>query len=103
MKHFTDAVHKAAHDAAKHMSTDLQKSALKHGWHSDVVRNMEVKFQDGKFNVDIHPDYKDRAFMHEFGDETTRPTAVLRKYDSQTKDAEKTFTKQMYKHLGKKL
>ncbi|CAB4123834.1 hypothetical protein UFOVP45_36 [uncultured Caudovirales phage] len=103
MKHFTNAIVKAAHDAASQMTADLRHSATEHGWHPDVVNNMRVNYHSGEFKVDIHPDVKDRAFVHEFGDESTRPSAVIRKYDSQTKNAEATLLRSLGSYMGGKL
>jgi hypothetical protein len=102
VKHFTESIHKAAQDAALHMTADLRSSAEDHGWDSDVVKNMHVSYTDGKFSLNIHPDYQSRAFVHEYGNETVRPTAVLRKYEHQMGDVSKFFNKRFVKHLGVK-
>ena len=103
MKHLTNSVIKAAHTAASQMTADIRASALAKGWHPDVVDNMHVKYHEGTFKVDIHPDYKERAFTHEFGNESTRPTAVLRNHEGQTHKAEKAFSTSLKVHLGGKL
>ena len=103
MKKLKDAVHVAAHAAARQMTSDIRQSALDHNWHPDVVRNMQVKYTDGSFNVHIHPDYEERAFVHEYGSETSRPTAVIRKYETQSHNAVSTFATSFMEHLGGKL
>lgn len=102
MKQFTEAIHKAAADAAVHMTANLRASALEHGWHSDVVNNLHVGYSEGHFSLNIHPDYQDRAFVHEYGNEHSRPTAVLRKYEHQIGDSSKIFNQRLIKHLGVK-
>lgn len=102
MKHITQSLHKAASDAALHITEDIRASALEHGWDSDVVRNMHVNYSNGAFSLNIHPDYYGRAFVHEYGNEHTRPTAVLRKYEHQLGDVRSFFNKRFNKHLGVK-
>lgn len=102
MKQLTKALHSAASDAALHMTEDVRSSALEHGWDADVVRNMHVKYNDGNFSLQIHPDYRDRAFVHEYGNEHLRPTAVLRKYEHELGDVTKYFNKRFAHHLGVK-
>jgi hypothetical protein len=92
------ASHKAANDTASFMTHQLRQSALQHGWDRDVVENTNVEYASGKFTVKVHPDYSARAFVHEYGDETTRPTAVLRKYMNDTSVARSTLGSQMNEH-----
>jgi 2,4-dienoyl-CoA reductase-like NADH-dependent reductase (Old Yellow Enzyme family) len=103
VKRLTEAVHVAAHAAATQMTSDIRHSALSHNWHPDVVRNTHVKYEDGKFGVHVHPDYEDRAFVHEFGNQSNQPTAVLRKYEHQSQNATKMFADSFMEHLGGKL
>jgi hypothetical protein len=102
VKQFTEAIHKAAADAAVHMTANLRASALEHGWDSDVVSHIRVNYGEGKFSLDVHPEYKDRAFVHEYGNEQVRPTAVLRKFEHQVSGSSKIFNQRFSKHLGVK-
>jgi len=99
VKHSITAAHKAAHASAAFMTNELRRSALEHGWHPDVVHNMNVRYTGSDFVVDIHPDYQDRAFVHEFGNEHTRPTAVIRKYNNDGFNYERV----MHMHLNEAL
>jgi hypothetical protein len=103
VKHLTDSIHKAAGDAAHLMSAEIRASATEHGWHPDVVAGLNVHYDEGRFNVEFPDEHKDRAFVHEFGDEHNPPTAVLRKYAHQSAGAQKFFTQRLTKHLGGKL
>ena len=103
MKHFTDSLHKAAADAAHVMSSELRASATEHGWHPDVVAGLNVHYDKGQFKVEFPDEHKDRAFVHEFGDQHNRPTAVLRKYEHHTGLAQKFLIQRLTKHLGGKL
>lgn len=68
-----------SHQTAKELTSELRERASANGWDKEVVDNMHVEYTDKKMKVNIHPDYAERAFKHEFGTETTRPSAVIRK------------------------
>jgi hypothetical protein len=94
-----DAFDKAFHDTAKDMTEELRQNALDGGWHADVVNNMSVKYSENDgFVVDIHPDYSDRAFMHEFGSPGKPPTAVIRKYRNKDTKSESSFFNYLERH-----
>ena len=92
---------KAFHDTAKDMTADLRKDALSHGWHKDVVNNMHVEYSDeAGFTVKVHPDFHDRAFLHEFGSPGNQPTAVIRKYSNRDNVSNDVIIKHLEKHAG---
>lgn len=102
MKKLKAAVNRATEDAAVYMTAELRNNALEHGWHPEVVSSMSVVHNSGSYHVQIHPDYQDRAFVHEFGDENTPPTAAIRKYSS-SNGQQKAFMTLFNKHYrGKK-
>lgn len=92
------ASNKASQDTASFMTHQLRLSALQHGWDRDVVENTHVEYSGKKFTVKVHGDYADRAFVHEYGSETQRPTAVIRKYTNDTAVAEGTLVSQINEH-----
>jgi hypothetical protein len=94
-----EALEKAAHNAASYMTTDLRHRALEAGWHPEVAGNLNVTFDGKSFTAHVHPDYKERAFEHEFGSETQRGTAVLRKFANQHADGERSFMLNFHNHM----
>ena len=80
MKRLLEATQKAKQDTARVLTSQLRQHALNSGWHPEVVDHIAVTNKGGKFTADIHPDYAARAFTHEYGNETTRPTATIRKF-----------------------
>ena len=92
------ASHKAANDTASFMTHQLRQSALQHGWDRDVVENTSVEYGGNKFTIKVHPDYSARAFVHEYGSETQRPTAVFRKYVNNTSVAQGALVFRMNEH-----
>jgi hypothetical protein len=80
VKKLLEAADKAKQDTARYMTAQLRRQALHHGWDADVVSTLHVSHADGKFSAQVHPDHADRAFVHEYGNEHVRPTAVIRKF-----------------------
>lgn len=91
---------KAAYDTAAFMTADLRERALSSGWHPDVVNNMHVEFGDEGFKVNIHEDHQEKAWIHEYGSESSRPTALLRKYANDHSDAKSMFMNNVAYHGG---
>lgn len=82
------------------MEGEIRQSALSHGWDQNVVNNLHVRYHNNKFNVYVHDKFVSDALTHEYGDETARPTAVLRKYNNNPGTAADTFIKSLGKHMG---
>jgi hypothetical protein len=96
-------LHSAAHDTAQFMEGEIRKSAISHGWDQKVVDNLHVRFHDNKFNVYVHDKYVGDALTHEFGNESKRPTAALRKYNNNPVGTGAKFIESLGKHMeGKK-
>lgn len=89
---------RAAHDTAAFMTADLRQRALSSGWQPDVVNGMNVQFGDNGFQVDIHEDHQEQAWIHEYGSERDRPTAVIRKYANVDSDAKNMFMHNLAAH-----
>lgn len=82
MKRVIEKAEKSAHVAAAHMEADLRRSALEHGWHHEVANSLTVNYHEGQFKVHVPEQYADKAYVHEFGDQNTLPTGVIRKYNN---------------------
>ena len=90
----------AAKDTANVISDDLKSIATQHGWDSEAVNSIEVKYSNGEFSINIQPEQEQNVMNLEYGTEATFPTAVLRKYGSNTKSAEKFFIKDLSSKVG---
>lgn len=82
------------------MEGEIRQLAQAHGWDKSVVNNLHVRYEDNKFNVYVHDKLMDKAFVHEYGNETTRPTAVLRKYGNNPTGAGSAFIKSLGEYMG---
>jgi hypothetical protein len=102
LKSILNNIQKASHDTAQFIEGQIRQSALDHGWDKKVVDNTHVRFQDNKFSVYVHDKYVGNALTHEYGNETSRPTAVIRKYDNNPTGAGANFIQNLEKHMGGK-
>lgn len=102
MRSILKAAEKAAHSTAEQITKNVRNQALASGWSPEVVSNVSIKHVNGSFKVEIHPDYADRAFVHEYGDETTPPTAVLRKHANNKAETTKVYNEMLKRHFGGK-
>lgn len=80
------------------MTAQLRRQALHSGWDADVANTLHVSHVDDKFVVNIHPKHADRAFVHEYGDEDVKPTAAIRKFMNNPKNAEDAFMVTLNNH-----
>lgn len=69
-----------AHLLSTLMSEDIRSHVKKHGWDDKVAENLSVKYDDGKFVAHIPAEYEEQAWVHEYGSETSAPTAAIRNY-----------------------
>lgn len=99
MKSIHDALHQAANHSALYMEHELRTNAIRQGWHPSVAHGLHVGYVDGEFKVSVDADKHAAAHLHEYGDETTRPTAVIRKHGNNTSMAEKAFIRSLEKQL----
>lgn len=99
MKQYHNAIHKAAQDTAAYMTASLRQSALQHGWHPTAAKAVSVKYAQGEFQPDISPKHKDSVLSHEYGTETTAPTAVMRKFGGNSKHIDQAFLLSLEKHV----
>jgi glycosidase len=103
MKDVRDALARAAHDTAAYVTADIRHTAAEHGWDPEVSSSLSVHYGEDGYNVTVPDHLKDRAFVHEFGDERNAPTAAMRKYSNSREIASKVLLKNIEKHLGGKL
>jgi capsule polysaccharide modification protein KpsS len=99
LKHILTHIKQAAHETAQIIEGEIRQSALEHGWDKDVVANTHVRYHNNSFNVYVHDEHVGNFLTHEFGNETTRPTAVVRKYNNSSKGAA-AFMQSLSKKMG---
>lgn len=82
------------------MTQQLRRSALQHGWDSDVVEHLHVTHEKGSFKTYVDPEFADRAWVHEYGNEHVRPTGVIRKYSNNARTAKEALWESIKHHYG---
>lgn len=103
MKTLVEAALKAAEDTAVVLTHGVRDSAVSHGWDDGIVSNMAVSYSNNSYSVDIHPEVEPLAMDKEFGTETSRPTAAIRKYGNDLSKAEQAFIRSLELQLGETL
>ena len=68
------------HVKAAAMTEDIRNHAVAHGWDPIVASTLQVKYNGENYQVHIPEHHADAAFKHEYGSETSSPTAAIRKY-----------------------
>jgi hypothetical protein len=89
-----------AEDTAKFITEDLKGLAGKHGWDSKAIAGVSVSYSNSSFSINVDSEVEDDVSRLEYGTERIAPTAVFRKYNSNTKEAEKFFIKNLEKKVG---
>jgi hypothetical protein len=92
-----------AEDTAKFITADLKGLAGKHGWDSRSIDAVSVTYENSTFSIDVDAEVENDVSRLEYGTERIAPTAVFRKYNSSTKEAEKFFIKNFEKKVGIRL
>jgi len=95
-----EAARKAAYQAGLYMTADVRHRAMEHGWHPEVASNTNIMYDGTQYKVEVHDDFESQAMDLEYGTETMRPTAVIRKYGNNTSQAEHAFMTVLEKDLG---
>jgi hypothetical protein len=102
MEKLSKALERATSDAALYMTADLRKKATERGWDSDVVNSLRVVHRNDSFSVKFPDSVADKAWVAEYGDPDTTPTAVIRNYDRSAPKLEKFIMDRVATHLGDK-
>lgn len=98
-----DLAEDAAENTAKFITEDLKGLANKHGWDSKSIDGVSVTYSNSSFAIDVDSEVENDVSRLEYGTERVAPTAVFRKYNSNTKEAEKFFIKDFEKKVGIRL
>lgn len=99
MKKYLSAVTNATHDIAKFMTYDLRSVAVREGWEPEVASGLSISYDGNKFAYNLGDQFSEQAFNHEFGTETTRPKATVRRYLNDLSGAQKVMGKLIEKHV----
>lgn len=100
MGNFRKYVDSAAERTSISMTSRLRKYAINNGWNGKVTRNTQVAYRpDDGFVVEFADDVRDEAMNLEYGTETMRPTAAIRKYEN-SGHPEEAFIAHLRKEFG---
>jgi len=71
---------RAVSAAARELTHGLRKSALDHGWPNDAIRGIGVVHDGRSFRLHTAKSVESTVWAQEYGTETSRPTAAIRKF-----------------------
>lgn len=91
MKHLIAALHAAAEATSKDITSDLHEHLRSSGWSETAIKSTKMTYENGEFTAKFSGKGKDAAFVHEFGDQNTPPTAAIRKYGKSTPKVTEAF------------
>lgn len=91
MEKFLKVVDKAAVASADLMTKQVRNRAEDAGWDKEVIQSTDVVYDGEKFSAKITGKASDKGFVHEFGDQNSPPTAILRQYGNDPQAASDAF------------
>ena len=100
MKDIISAIQRGATSSAPHITRDLRRHTREHGWDPQVVSNTSVNYDGERFTASIADGFQGQGFDHEYGTETTPPSAAIRKYGKHAPRAERHLLRNIAKELG---
>jgi hypothetical protein len=98
-----DAVLRAAKEAAVFMTTQLRNSAYASGWPDEVVKSMNVIFNNNRFMVNVPQEHQYAATSYEYGTPDLQPTAVIRNFSNRLDESERFLLLRAKVNLGGKV
>lgn len=100
MKHIHSAIEQAAKQTSRYMTGQIRKEAKASGWPRHVAANMGVVYENKSFQVHVHDRHFEEAQTLEYGTETQRPTAAIRRSVNRTSEADQFFTSTLRSIVG---
>lgn len=101
MNFLAKALKEAAETSTKVMTSEVRRHAVTQGWEPEVANGISISINGEHLGYDLGTEHKDRAFVHEFGDERKQPKATIRRYLNKLDDVKELFP-QIYMHHLKK-
>lgn len=80
MKDVINSLHSSINRKLNPLSNDLRSSALSSGWPVSTSMSLAVEMKDGKIGVSYPDEIRDEVHSWEYGTETRRPHAVIRRF-----------------------
>ena len=93
MKHVLKHFPQAAAEAARSMTYDLRGSAIEHGWDPTIANSLRITHTGSAFKVYVPKQHRRTVHELEYGTETSKPTAVLRKFNNRPEYMNRAFSK----------
>ena len=99
MEKFLKAHQQVATELALFMTADIRSRARTDGWDDKVVERLRVVKKNDKYSVTAPSSVGDAAWVSEYGDPDSVPTATVRRYDTSGGKIGQFYNSRMSKHL----
>lgn len=93
-------VNKASKEAAVLITTDIQNYLVNAGWSAEAAYSVQITYDASGFGFKFDGSGADKASVLEYGSESERPTAAVRRYLSQSDKPNDILMKRLESHLG---
>ena len=100
MENFLKAHQKVAAELAVFMTADIRSRARNDGWDDKVVERLRVVKKDDTYSVTAPSSVGDAAWVSEYGDPDSVPTATIRRYDTSGGKIGEFYNMRMSRHLN---
>lgn len=82
MKDILSSIQNTISSQVPRLNEDLYRSAISSGWPSEVAAYLNVDFSDNKMSIKYPSRLKTEVENLEYGTETKRPNAVIRRFNN---------------------
>lgn len=93
-------IQKASKEAAVLITSDIHNYLVNAGWPAEAAYSVQVTYDNSGFGFVFEGSGAEKADVLEYGSESERPTAAIRKYFSQSEKPNDLLMKRLESHLG---
>lgn len=97
---FENRLHNASRNAAQVLTRDLRNYLVSLGWPAQAASAVSIDYEMNDFTVDISGPHADDANLFEYGSQSVRPTAAIRKYFNRGENIQELYFSLVEKELG---
>lgn len=97
---FEHKLRAASRNAAQVLTKDLRQYLISLGWPSQAASAVSIDYDMNAFKVDISGTYADDAKLFEYGSQSMRPTAAIRKYFNRDSKLQDVYFSLIEKEIG---
>lgn len=81
------------------LNAEVRRHALEHGWDKEVVKGLHLKYDNSELSAHVPSHHSDAAWTLEYGSESRRPTAALRKLGNTPHKVDEILAQAVHNHF----